>query len=89
MQTDLTSAQLLTKLSNDYPFTINIGVTGGNMASNNGQGTFSLGVVWPYENDQDELDTTWGINAYNYKESNPTLPTISLKVKLFITQNLD
>ena len=46
----------------------------------------ALGLTWAYESGDDEADTYWGIQAYNYKEDNPTLPSISLKIKVYITQ---
>lgn len=86
-QDDLTSAELLEVLENDYPFSITFDISALNLQSENGREDFTFNVVWPYENNQDELDTEWGINAYNFKENNPTLETIELKVKIYITQN--
>ena len=84
---DLTSAQLITKLANDYPFSITTGVSNTTMVAETGQETYSFGVIWPYEQGNDALDTTWGINAANYKESNPTNSSIALRIKIIITQN--
>ena len=84
---DLTSAALESKLASDYPFTITLSTSGTVINMNNGRQDFYLNVEWPYESNQDELDTTWGINANTYKTNNPTLPSISLVVKLTITQN--
>ena len=74
-------------LAEDYPFTITLSTTGSLLSTNNGQQDFYLNVEWPYENNQDALDTTWGIAASNYKTSHPNSPSISLIVKLIITQN--
>ncbi len=84
---DLTSAALESQLASDYPFTITLSTSGTLINMNNGHQDFNLEVEWPYENNQDELDTTWGINASTFKANNPTLPSISLIVKLTITQN--
>lgn len=86
--TDLTSAQLESKLANDYPFSIGIDVSSNTIALGNGEESYVLSVIWPYENNHDDIDTQWGIDAYNYKESNPTLPSITLKIKIIITQNV-
>ena len=83
---DLTSQQLEAKLSNDYPFSINIGVSDTVIALT-GVETYTLSVIWPYESNQDEIDTMWGIGAYEYKVNYPDSPTISLRVKIIITQN--
>lgn len=86
-ENDLTSSALETKLANDYPFAISLSTSGSLINTNNGRQDFYLEVSWPYENNQDELDTTWGINANNYKINNPTLPSIAIVIKLVITQN--
>lgn len=85
--TDLTSAQLSDKLLNDYPFSISIDMSDDYMELEEGEETYTISVIWPYESNQDELDTQWGINAATYKESNPTNSSIALKVKILITQS--
>ncbi len=86
--TDLTSAQLISKLANDYPFTITFSTSSGIIDEEDGEETFTLSVVWPYESNNDELDTQWGIAANTYKESNPSSSSIAIKVKVTIIQNL-
>ena len=84
---DLTSAALLTKLATDYPFSITFDLSASNIDEEDGREDFTFNVEWPYENNQDALDTQWGIAAYDFKEDNPTLETINIKVKVYITQN--
>lgn len=86
-QDDLTSAQLEAKLASDYPFSITISLSDSVISMGNGQEDFVLEVEWPYESNQDDVDTAWGIAAYEYKEDNPTLPSITLTIKLTITQS--
>ncbi len=85
--TDLTSAQLESKLRTEYPFTIRITLSNETIDSENGNELFTLGAVWPYESGDDELDTEWGIRAATYKKQHPTLQSITLKIRLDITQN--
>ena len=85
--TDLTSSQLTSKLASDYPFSIVIGISGSTLNAGTGVETYTFSVIWPYENNHDDIDTTWGMNAYDFKQDNPTLPSISIKVKIIITQN--
>ena len=84
---DLTSQQLENKLLNDYPFSIAMAISNTYMQLGNGEESFTFDVTWPYESQNDELDTTWGINAAEYKEDNPQSSSISIQVKLIITQN--
>ena len=84
---DLTSEEIRQMLLNDYPFEIAINTSASTMQEGNGTATYTLSVTWPYESNQDAVDTQWGVAAYNYKESNPTSPSIALKVKIIITQS--
>lgn len=85
--TDLTSAQLESKLLNDYPFSLAISKSSTNIQAGTGIEKVSFDLTWPYENNNDEEDTEWGCNASNYKNSNPSSPTIAIKLKITITQN--
>lgn len=84
---DLTSLELEDMLANDFPFSITIDTSGQTISSENGQETYSISVVWPYESNDDAADTLWGTNAYQYKQSNPDDPSISINIKITITQN--
>lgn len=85
--TDLTSAQLENKLENDYPFSITVDLSAVYMELEQGEETYTVNVVWPYESNHDDIDTQWGIAAATYKESNPTNSSIALKIKILITQS--
>lgn len=89
LPTDLTSQALENKLLNDYPFAISFDASNDTLSVGNGYETCTLSVVWPYENNQDQLDTYWGMQAYNYKESNPSTSSIAIKIKITITQSLE
>lgn len=84
---DLTSSQLENLLANDFPFSISFSISNTVIGKNDGKETYTLSVVWPYEQNDDETDTYWGTRAAYFKESNPDLPSISIKAKITITQN--
>ncbi len=86
-QDDMTSAEIQEMLEDDFPFSITIDITDASLSTGNDQEDFELEVTWPYESNQDALDTQWGIAAYDFKEDNPTLPSITITVKLIITQD--
>ena len=86
---DMTSSELEDMLAEDYPFSITIDVSNDFIDEEDGIEQYTFNVTWPYEQNDDEEDTYWGVAAYNYKESNPGDPSITLKVKIIITQNLD
>ncbi len=83
---DLSSAAMIYELEHNYPFKITFSLTNNILEEHYGTATFAVLINWLYEGGNDVADTTWGKNAYNYKELNPTLPSINLKVKIYITQ---
>lgn len=83
---DLTSAELQQQLENNYPFTISFDLSSSTIQAGNGVATYTVTISWPYESGDDEADTLWGTNAYNFKQAHPTDACISLKVKIYITQ---
>ena len=86
-ENDLTSLQLEQKLLNDYPFSIAVSTSSDVIELGNGIETYTLSIVWPYENNHDDIDTLWGSNAYHFKESHPDESSITLLVKIIITQS--
>ena len=84
---ELTSDQMITKLSSDYPFTISFNLSSSTLAPENGVETFTVTIAWPYESGNDELDTLWGTQAYDFIHDNPGEPCIRLEVKVTITQS--
>ena len=83
---EMTAAELETMLTSSYPFTFSFNLSETNLVALTGTTTYNVSMSWPYESGDDEADTTWGVNAYNFKEDNPTEPSIKLKIKIYITQ---
>lgn len=79
---NFTSLQLSQKLADDYPFKVLFSTNNELIDSNGGKGEFSLSVTWAYESGDDVKDTYWGNKAYLFKKSNPSVPCISLVVKI-------
>ena len=86
-ENDITSEELENILKDSFPFSITISTSNSIIQLGDGKETYSIRVVWPYEQNDDETDTYWGTRAAYFKESNPSLPSISLKIKIIITQN--
>ena len=84
---DITSDALVNILRTNYPFRILFSISNPIVNANNGEENYSFDVIWPYEQNNDNLDTYWGIKAAEFKESYPDRPSITLKVKLSIIQN--
>lgn len=88
----ITSDEIKTLLNENYPFKILINSDNDVILGNGGTSNFNVSVSWPYEsyddegNINDELDTYWGQQAYQFSSDNPDSPCIQLKVKLLATQ---
>lgn len=86
-QDDFTCEQLEEMLANDFPFKITINISDSTIDLENGVETYSVMVRWPFESDNDEVDTLWGTNAYTFKQNNPSSPSIVINIRISITQN--
>lgn len=84
--TEQTSEEMLEKFSNKYPFKITMSVDKESMEPYNGSATYRLIFTWPFESNNDALDTKYGEKAYDFLEKNPGKPCISLKVLIKIEQ---
>ena len=87
-----TEAQLKNIMNERYPFKIQITTNHQLIAKSGGTAKFFINVNWPYESvnshgeSNDELDTLWGKKAHTYKQNNPGIPCIKVKVKLSAIQ---
>ncbi len=97
-QGDLTSNELETALSTNYPFTITFALSANTLSqvTNNVTSTsnYSVTVHWPYESGDDNADTYWGKKAYAYyasgqasSSSQSSSSGISLRIKIFVNQS--
>ena len=86
--TQTTSANLLSMIQNNYPFTITI-ASSQNTVNINTEGTLTFTFSWAYESGQDATDTEYGTDAYDFYEDNPGVEAIEIVVKLVVTQHND
>ena len=54
-------------LSHDYPFHVNIDLSKNYIASGGDSSTFEVSVSWPLDSGNDDVDSLWGTNAYNFQ----------------------
>ena len=81
-----TSASLANKLANDYPFKINVTLSTNVIAVGDHNQKYTISVTWPYESGNDDLDTYWGVTAYDFHQNYPTQSSIFLQIKIVATQ---
>lgn len=56
------------KLSQQYPFHINIGLSDYHVMAQTGTSDFEVSISWPLEADNDQLDSIWGNAAYEFEK---------------------
>lgn len=77
----MTDEEILEYLETNYPFSIVFDLSSTSVLPNDDTSA-SISVVWPYESGDDELDTYWGMEAYEYHRTNPTVQSIVLTIRL-------
>lgn len=82
-----TSVQLENILADRYPFSTTFNLANTVLNESTGNTTFSINVTWPFESDNDELDTYWGTQAYTYNSNNPDSPSIEIIIKISAIQS--
>lgn len=82
----LTSEELQRKMSEDYPFKVNITKDDTELFQGIGPGLFSVTVEWPFESGDDELDTLWGNKAYEYYSVHPGEKSVEIEITLIAQQ---
>ena len=83
---NLTDNQIIDKIRNDYPFTIDFNVSNNTISKAGGETEITISVSWPYENGNDTEDTYWGNKSYDYHQEHSDLPSISLIIKITAVQ---
>ena len=63
--TDITTEELKDKLSHDYPFHINMNLSK-TYALAHDSSHFDISVSWPLDGGNDDLDSSWGTQAYEF-----------------------
>lgn len=81
-----TAAQLLTKITTEYPFHITITTTQASLGVNQ-SARLSIKFNWAYESGNDNTDTNFGVGAHNYYESHNGEPAIEAVIKVTVVQH--
>ncbi len=90
VQGGLTCEAIENRMNNSYPFSIEIEIlTTGFEPEENLIGEYIISVNWPFESGDDVADTSWGNNAYDFHNNNPTQSFISLNINLIAVQSRD
>ena len=84
--TILTSQALVSKMLNDYPFTLTISVSQNTLQIRQST-TLTSTFEWDYESGQDSTDTDIGERAAQYYEDNNGDPVIQVVYKILVTQH--
>lgn len=83
---NVSAEELENMIKKEYPFKINISINEQNIEENEVQEGFKIKVEWPFESDNDELDTYWGERAYEFHSLHPDRISLQIVVKLMAIQ---
>ena len=78
----LSTEAIQDKLSNEYPFHINISLTKGYVLAKGEKAQLQVSVSWPFDSGDDIKDSEWGSKAYNFLKKNPSQTPIEIVLKL-------
>ncbi len=83
---------LIDRLSHDYPFHINVGLSSSLAVREVGSSELNVSVSWPMDSDNDEADSQWGVAAFKFKkqeeEKKAADPSYQIRSPLRITINM-
>ena len=90
--TEQEDGYLVDLLSHDLPFHINISLENRYVEAKSGVSNFSVSVSWPLDSLNDELDSKWGNEAYDFQQQEQALqstnpnytPRKSLKIVISV-----
>ena len=85
-ETEVTATEMARMIAEDYPFLITITADTAQLAVG-GSGAITMGFEWDYESGDDDLDTQYGVDSYNYYQSNTGSPAIEVKIKIKAQQH--
>ena len=84
--TSSTSAALITKMQNDYPFRLGFTLNSATLAIG-ATTSMDINFEWDYESGDDATDTDYGTEAYDFDQNNPNTPSIEIVIKLIVVQH--
>ena len=85
-ETEVTATEMARMIAEDYPFLITITADTAQLAVG-GSGAVTMGFEWDYESGDDDLDTQYGVDSYNYYQTNTGSPAIEVKIKIKAQQH--
>lgn len=69
-------------LAHEYPFHVNIDLSKNYILANNDSSTFEVSVSWPLDSGNDNLDSVWGMNAYDFQKNENNKLTLDKTYKV-------
>ena len=84
----ITAEDLMNMMKNDFPFEITVEVDGqdNNIISVGGETKVNIKLIWPFDSGNDELDTKWGEDAYEFYKNNPDGTSVHIELVLKVLQ---
>lgn len=84
-----TEDDLKNMMEQDNPFKVSVIIDETHLGEENGTGSFTINVTWPFESGDDALDTQWGEEAYEFYEVNGDSSSLHIILELIAEQDKD
>lgn len=85
-EVQLTKEQMITKLQTEYPFKIIVNCDKTQLDVD-GNASVKMKLTWDYDNNDDDKDTQYGVDSYNYYQANPGSSAIEVVIKIKAQQH--
>lgn len=86
---ELTSEFVEDQLAHKYPFHINIDLSKRYVSAQTDETIFKVSISWPLDSGQDELDSQWGNDAYQFKISEQAKKSADKNYQILAAIKLD
>lgn len=88
ISSSFSSSELENMMLTDFPFSLNVSVAGnnGNVIPVGESKDVNVVLSWPFDSGNDELDTKWGEDAYEYYKNNSSSSCLHIEMYLKVEQ---
>lgn len=82
----VTSDELKRMINEDFPFKITI-TNSSDILDIDQEASVGMKFAWEYDTGDDELDTQYGVDSYEYYQNNPEKSAIEVRIKIIAQQD--
>ncbi len=85
---ETTTEELEDAIAHEYPFHININISKNYILKGGSEATFEVSISWPLDSNHNDIDTSWGNEAYAFQLSEQQKPADQRRTAIQIVINV-